>query len=64
MKRALAVVFLLMSFVSIALADGSGPPPNSPTKPTKPASIQIADGSGPPPTGTPKQPQTGRRIPA
>jgi hypothetical protein len=28
MKRVLAVAFLLMSLASIALADGSGPPPD------------------------------------
>jgi hypothetical protein len=27
MKRIVAVAFLLLSFASVALADGSGPPP-------------------------------------
>jgi hypothetical protein len=35
MKRALTVVLLLMSFASIALADGGGMPPIPPTKPPK-----------------------------
>lgn len=37
MKRILAVSLLLMSFASVALADGSGPPPKSTT--TKPAVV-------------------------
>jgi len=38
MKRALAVVFLLMSLASIALADGGGlpPPPSSSTSQQSP----------------------------
>jgi hypothetical protein len=57
MKRALAVALLLMSLGSVALADGSGPPPsNTTTNPPKPANIQLADGSGLPPATT-KLPQ-------
>jgi hypothetical protein len=36
MKRILAVTLLLMSLASVALADGSGPPPKG-TPITKPA---------------------------
>ncbi len=50
MKRALAVALLLMSFGSIALADGGGnaPPPSKPPKPV----VLLADGGGnaPPPS--------------
>jgi hypothetical protein len=35
MKKIFAVALLLMTFASVALADGSGPPPKSIT--TKPA---------------------------
>jgi len=37
MKRVLAVTLLLMSFVAVAFADGSGPPPKGTT--TKPAVV-------------------------
>jgi hypothetical protein len=54
MKRALAVTLLMISFASVALADGSGgaPPPAQQTKPRKPAVVLLTDGSGgaPPPT--------------
>lgn len=57
MKRALAVALLLMSFTSVALADGSGPPPSSTAnKPPKPF-VQLVDGSGPPPVSTQKPPK-------
>jgi hypothetical protein len=48
MKKIFAFA-LLMSFASIALADGSGPPP----KLNKAAVIQLADGSGLPPVKKP-----------
>jgi hypothetical protein len=51
MKRALAVALLLMTFASIALADGSGLPPTQ-KKPPKPTTVQMADGSGLPPATT------------
>jgi hypothetical protein len=56
MKRALAIAFLVMSLVSIAVADGSGPPPDLGPQPRKPPAIQLADGSGPPPNPTAKKP--------
>jgi hypothetical protein len=33
MKRIFAVALLLLSFASVALADGSGDPPHGPKKP-------------------------------
>ncbi|MCU1300422.1 MAG: hypothetical protein JWQ87_706 [Candidatus Sulfotelmatobacter sp.] len=48
MKRILGVALLLVSFASVALADGSGPPPKKSTT-TKPA---VADTSNPQPIGT------------
>jgi hypothetical protein len=54
MKWAFAVALLLMSFASMAMADGSGLPPVI-KKPPAPATIQLADGSGLPP-GTPRKP--------
>jgi hypothetical protein len=57
MKRALAVALLLMSFGSVALADGPGmsPPSGNSTKPLKP--VLSADGPGmSPPTGNPGKP--------
>jgi hypothetical protein len=54
MKRAFAVALLLMSFASMAMADGSGLPPVL-KKPPVPVTIQLADGSGLPP-GAPKKP--------
>jgi hypothetical protein len=57
MKRVFAVTLLLMSFVSLALADGSGMPPPPVTKPPKPEVVVLADGSGmPPPPATPRKP--------
>jgi hypothetical protein len=49
MKRAFALTLLLMSFVSVAFADGSGLPPATTTKPEKPGVVLLADGSGLPP---------------
>ena len=50
MKRAFAVTLLLMSFASLALADGPGmPPTGSATKPPKPGIVLLADGPGMPP---------------
>jgi hypothetical protein len=50
MKRIFAVALLLISFASVALADGGGqiPPPSSATLP---AGTMVADGGGqiPPP---------------
>jgi hypothetical protein len=57
MKRILAFALLLMSFGSVALADGSGLPPRPTTKPPKPAVVQVADGSGLPPRPTTKPPK-------
>jgi hypothetical protein len=52
MKKIFAVVLLLVSFASVAVADGAGgaPPPNS-IEPLKTVRIQTADGAGgaPPP---------------
>ncbi|HXM65788.1 MAG TPA: hypothetical protein VN911_03580 [Candidatus Acidoferrum sp.] len=42
MKRILAIALLMMSFASVALADGSGPRPPA-------AALVLADGSGPRP---------------
>ena len=54
MKRAFAVTLLLLSFASVALADGPGmPPTGSATKPPKPATVLLADGSGMPPVCEP-----------
>lgn len=54
MKQILAVALLLMSFASVAFADGSGgaPPPIKSIKPLAVAVLQLADGSGgaPPPS--------------
>ncbi|HTC48989.1 MAG TPA: hypothetical protein VK722_16815 [Candidatus Aquilonibacter sp.] len=41
MKRALAVVFLLMSLATVALADGSGDAPPPTMKPIKPAQSRM-----------------------
>jgi hypothetical protein len=58
MKRALAVTLLLMSFATVALADGSGlPPAHTTTNSPKPATVQLADGSGLPPDTPTKLPQ-------
>jgi hypothetical protein len=54
MKRALAVTLLLMSFASVALADGPGLPPIGNT--AKPAAVILADGPGLPPAAQTKQP--------
>ena len=51
MKRVLAVTLLLMSFASVAFADGGGLPPKG-TAPTKPIVVLLADGGGLPPKGT------------
>ena len=49
MKRILAVTLLLMSFASVAMADGPGPipPVAKPTKPPIAGIIRLADGPGP-----------------
>ena len=54
--KLLAVALLLLSFASVALADGGGqkPPVNgTPTNPPSVAAIQLADGGGrkPPASG-------------
>jgi hypothetical protein len=46
MKKIFAVALLLMSFASVAFADGSGLPP---VKPLKTSIVTLADGSGLPP---------------
>jgi hypothetical protein len=57
MKRTYAVAFLLMSFASVALADGGGLPPiKTTTKPPKASIVRLADGGGLPPIKT-KPPQ-------
>jgi hypothetical protein len=56
LKRSLAVAWLVIALGSIALADGSGPPPDLGPQPRKPPVIQRADGSGPPPPTTRKPP--------
>jgi hypothetical protein len=56
MKRFLAVACLVFALGSIALADGSGPPPDLGPQPRKPPVIQVADGSGPPPVSPTKKP--------
>jgi hypothetical protein len=53
MKRPFAVVLLLMSFATLAMADGSGLPPVI-KKPPVPATIHLADGSGLPPASSRK----------
>jgi hypothetical protein len=55
MKQVLAVALLMMSFASVALADGPGLPPSGTTKPPKPF-VQMADGPGLPPAKPPKPP--------
>jgi len=55
MKRILGVALLLMSFASVALADGSGLPPVKSTQPQTSVD-QLADGSGLPPVKS-TQPQ-------
>jgi hypothetical protein len=55
MKRILAVALLVMSFASVALADGSGLPP---VKPLKASIVTVADGSGLPPI----KPLNGRAV--
>ena len=44
MKRILAVTLLLMSFASVALADGSGLPPVKSTKPPQQKSFAWRTG--------------------
>jgi hypothetical protein len=56
MKRALAVAWLVIALGSIALADGSGPPPDLGPQPRKPPMVQLADGSGPPPATPTRKP--------
>jgi hypothetical protein len=53
MKRALTVAFLLMSFASVALADGPDfPPAAKATKLPKVGVVLLADGPDYPPMGT------------
>jgi hypothetical protein len=59
MKRFLVVTLLVMSFASVALADGGGLPPTNPTKPPQVKDILLADGGGLPPTNPTKPPQPG-----
>jgi hypothetical protein len=54
MKRALAVALLLMSFASIAVADGPDLPPVS-KKPPVPGILRLTDGPDLPP-GAPNKP--------
>jgi hypothetical protein len=49
MKRVFAVTLLLLSFVSLALADGGGVPPPPAAGPSKQGIIVLADGGGVPP---------------
>jgi hypothetical protein len=56
LKRSLAVAWLVIALASIALADGSGPPPDLAPQPRKPPVVQVADGSGPPPDLAAKKP--------
>lgn len=56
LKRSLSIAVLVIAFGSIALADGSGPPPDLGPQPRKPPAVQVADGSGPPPDLTAKKP--------
>jgi hypothetical protein len=52
MKRAFAVTLLLLSFASVALADGPDLPPVNPTKLPTVVVVLLADGSGLPPNCT------------
>jgi len=57
MKRIFVVGLLLMSFASVALADGSGDPPKGAAiKPSKLSLVLLADGGGDPPIGTATKP--------
>jgi hypothetical protein len=57
MKRIFAVTLLLISFASVALADGPGfPPTGSTTKPPQFGVVLLADGPGFPPTGSTTKP--------
>ena len=56
MKQLLAVTLLLLSFVSVALADGPFLPPTGGSKPAKPGVVQLADGPGLPPVGSVAKP--------
>jgi hypothetical protein len=49
MKRALAVTLLLMSFASVALADGPDLPPANAERLLKPSVVLLADGPDLPP---------------
>jgi len=42
MKRVFAVALLLLSFASVAMADGSGGEPPDPGKATKPPIVSVA----------------------
>ena len=60
MKRILAVTLLLMSFASVAMADGPDLPPVKPTKPPTAGVIRLADGPGLPPSKAYEAAQCGR----
>jgi hypothetical protein len=49
MKRVLPVTLLLMSFASLAFADGPGEPPPPVNTIQSPTLMQLADGPGEPP---------------
>jgi hypothetical protein len=57
MKQAFAVTLLLVSFASVALAEGPGLPPAATTaNPARPAVVLFADGGGLPPVKTTTNP--------
>jgi|HubBroStandDraft_1064217.scaffolds.fasta_scaffold1262068_1 hypothetical protein len=59
MKKVFAVTVFLLSFVSLALADGGGMPPPPAGELSKQEIIVLADGGGMPP---PPAQQTGFEI--
>jgi hypothetical protein len=59
MKRNFAVALLMMSFASLALADGSDIPPRKLVKPPQVGLVQLADGSDIPPKKQIKPPTAG-----
>jgi hypothetical protein len=69
MKRAFALTLLLMSFASVAFADGGGLPPNCTVvnwkvvcqEPPQADAVLLADGSGLPPAATTKPTKPGLR---
>ena len=62
MKRILAVTLLLMSFASVALADGSGLPPVQTDEAAHRRGRRLADGSGLPPVKPTKPPKRTCRL--